>query len=393
MSWLSKRFNMALYRTFMANSVLMNWSNLNKGILILCLGAFGHLMWAAWYLVSFYVPEFQQWMNHSFYATHVQMLLLFLMGYSLLICIGLWMRPYPTFALPMTYVCVLYFAMTFLHGGYSIGILSPATIASFISLVTVGLLLFERRIIYTAFIPAIIFLSIAIYMTVNGQLPYAPVFNAQLLNSNLFMNGYWVSSMIYLYSPIFLVGIVLYEILLIQWRNRERHIDEMSRIDSLTGISNRRSITTSLNEAQQNRYSYALILLDLDHFKQINDQYGHEAGDDALQYVAKILKRGLRENDVVGRFGGEEFILILREKNLALAVEVAERCRSEIEKSIIFLADGRHFKLTASFGVALSSGDLSKEDVIRLADQALYRAKAEGRNQVRYAKHLFMHVG
>jgi diguanylate cyclase (GGDEF)-like protein len=393
MHWLRKWGNLTVYQTFMSNSVLMNWSNLNKSILVLFLGAFGHMMWAGWYLLSFYVPEFHQWMNHGFYLTHIQMLLMFLLGYVLLICMCLWVRPYPKLILPMTYLSVMYFAMTFMHGGYSIGIISPATIASFISLVTVGLVLFERKIIYSAFVPALVFLSIAIYLTVQGEIRYAPVFNQQLLDSNLYMNGYWVSSMIYLYSPIFVVGIVLYEILLIQWRNREQQIDEMSRIDSLTGINNRRSITNSLNEAQKHLYDYALILLDLDHFKRINDQYGHEAGDDVLQCVAQILKKGLREHDVVGRFGGEEFILILRESNLQRAVEIAERCRIDIEQADIYVNDGRHFKITASFGVALSSGHLSKEDVIRLADQALYRAKADGRNKVRYSEHIFMHVG
>ena len=393
MRWLGKWFNLTVYQTFMSNSVLMNWSNLNKTILVLFLGAFGHLMWAGWYLVSFYRPDLHQWMNHDFYLTHIQMLIIFLLGYVLLICTCIWVRPYPKLSIVMTYTGIFYFATTFMHGGYSIGIISPATIASFISLVTVGLVLFERKIIYAAFIPALIFLSSAIYFTVQGKLSYAPVFSESLLSSNLFMNSYWVCSMIYLYSPIFVVGIVLYEILLIQWRNREQQIDEMSRIDSLTGINNRRSITNSLNDAQQQRYDYALILLDLDHFKRINDQYGHEAGDDVLQIVANILKSGLREQDVVGRFGGEEFILILRESSLQRAVEIAERCRMDIEQADIHLKDGRHFKITASFGVALSGGDLSKEDVIRLSDQALYRAKAEGRNRVRYAKHIFMDVG
>jgi diguanylate cyclase (GGDEF)-like protein len=392
MKWFSKLFQRETYQNFMAESVLMNWNQLNKSILVLVLGAFGHIMWTGWYLFSFYIPEFHQWMNKVFFTTHFQMLSIFLLGYFLMISICLWTRSSPNLSHLMTYASVFYFTITFLHGGYSIGILSPATIASFVSLLTVGLMLFERKVIYSAFLFALVFLSIAIYFTISGDLRYAPVFSQHLLDSNLYMNSYWVFSMLYLYSPVFIVGILLYEILLIQWRNREQHIDAMSKIDGLTGINNRRSITSTLSEAQKNSKNYALILLDLDHFKWINDQYGHEAGDEVLQLVAKILKQGLREHDVVGRFGGEEFILVLHEHNLKRAVEIAERCRTDIEQSNIQLQDGRQFKITASFGVALSSGHLSKEDVIRLADQALYRAKAEGRNQVHFAEHIFMHV-
>lgn len=393
MKWHKTLLKPGAYQTFMSDSVLMNWDQSKKSILVLVLGAFGHVMWTAWYMLSFYVPEFQQWMNSTFFVTHMQMLLIFLMGYVLMIGICFVTRGSARLSHFMTYASVLYFTITFLHGGYSIGILSPATIASFISLVTVGLVLFERKVIYSAFIPALVFLCLTIHFTIAGTLRYSPVFSQQLIDSALFMNTYWIFSMLYLYSPVFLMGIGLYEILLIQWRNRERQIDEMSRIDSLTGISNRRSITNNLNEAQLHGQNYALILLDLDHFKRINDQYGHEAGDEVLQVVAKILKNSLREHDVVGRFGGEEFILILHEHNLRRAVEIAERCRLEIEKHVIELKDGRQFKITASFGVALSSGNLTKEDVIRLADQALYRAKAEGRNQVHFSEHIFMHVG
>jgi diguanylate cyclase (GGDEF)-like protein len=372
------------YKTFMSDSVLMNWSTINKSILILALGSLGHLMWAGWYLFAFSVAEYQQWMNPEFYQLHSRMLGLFLLGYLLLIGLGFYFREHPTLQHVLSYANIFYFAITFMHGGYCIGIVSPATIASFISLVSVGLVLFERKLIYLAFIPMVFFVGISIHLTTLGELRYAPVFSSELMANPLFLNEFWVYSMVYLYSPIFIVGMVLYEILLSQWRNREHLVDQMSHTDPLTGISNRRSITNRLNDAQQNMYDYALVLLDLDHFKKVNDHYGHEVGDQVLQRIAKILKKGLRENDTVGRFGGEEFILILRENDLKRAIEIAERCRRDIANHVIELSDGRQIQITASFGVALSQPDLSKEDIIRLADEALYRAKAAGRNVVHF---------
>ena len=385
MKWLSNVLDHPRYQHFMSNSVLLNWSNTNKSILVLVLGAMGHLMWIAWYLYSFATPEHRQWMNVDFYQQHLHMLLLFMLGYLSLILVCLICRRFERGHIILPYVCIFYFATTFMHGGYCIGLISPATIASIISLVSVGLVLFERKIIYSALLPMLGFLILATSYTVAGEWRYAPVFDSNLINTGLYTNRYWVMSMLYLYMPVFVIGMVLYEITLIQWRNRERQIDELSYTDPLTGISNRRSITHSLNEAQKRMYDYALVLLDLDHFKKINDFYGHEAGDYVLQRIAKILKMSLREQDSVGRFGGEEFILILRENNLDRAIEIAERCRKEIETAHIPLLDGRYLQVTASFGVALSHPEYTKEDVIRLADQALYVAKADGRNVVRYA--------
>lgn len=373
------------YNAFMQESVLMNWSTLNKSILILALGMLGHLMWAGWYVFAFSNVEYQQWMNPDFYHIHIRMLGLFLLGYLVLITCGLYLRQHPKLQQGLSYLNIFYFATTFMHGGYCIGIVSPATIASFISLVSVGLVLFERKLIYMAFLPMVIFVVISLDLTTRGELRYAPVFSTELMHSPLFLNSFWVYSMVYLYSPIFLVGMVLYEILLSQWRNREHLIDEMSHTDPLTGISNRRSISNHLNEAQHNMYDYALVLLDLDHFKRINDQYGHEIGDQVLQRVAKILKMGLREHDTVGRFGGEEFILILRGNHLQRTIDIAERCRREIAQHSIELSDGRFIQITASFGIALSHPDRTKEEIIRLADEALYRAKADGRNVVRFS--------
>ena len=120
--------------------------------------------------------------------------------------------------------------------------------------------------------------------------------------------------------------------------------------------------------------------------KDINDKYGHDIGDIVLQQVAGILTENIHEEDIVGRFGGEEFIILTRGGQLAKAIDIAERCRKAIEKEVILLDTQRKISITASFGVAASINPfgITKEEIIRQADQALYLAKKNGRNQVRH---------
>ena len=117
--------------------------------------------------------------------------------------------------------------------------------------------------------------------------------------------------------------------------------------------------------------------------KKINDSYGHDIGDTVLCRVARILESCVRaSDDIVGRFGGEEFILLLPLMDLKQAQEVAERCRAKISQELIELKDTRHISISASFGISTSTGNLSKEELIGLADQALYLSKQKGRNCV-----------
>ena len=131
------------------------------------------------------------------------------------------------------------------------------------------------------------------------------------------------------------------------------------------------------------KFAYAIVLLDLDHFKNINDQFGHHMGDTVLIAVSQKLGLHLRESDVVGRFGGEEFILILKQSSALKARQIAERCRSAIEALVINNDEGQSIHVTASFGIAQSHHGLRPQQVLDQADKALYAAKASGRNQIK----------
>ena len=164
----------------------------------------------------------------------------------------------------------------------------------------------------------------------------------------------------------------------------KQEIKIISEKDGLTNVYNRRSISEKLSMLDKHQLSYSIVLLDLDHFKTINDSYGHDIGDRVLRRVASILAQNIRHRDMVGRFGGEEFILILNEDNLSVVKEVAERCRHQIEKTEVQVHNDLCISITASLGIAIGNQEDSHENIVRLADQALYLAKSCGRNQVRH---------
>ena len=153
--------------------------------------------------------------------------------------------------------------------------------------------------------------------------------------------------------------------------------------DALTGLLNRRALNRALSElvttGERRRTDFSLLMLDVDFFKAINDTYGHDVGDLALQHVAQCIGSQLRDGDFCARFGGEEFVVLLPGANETEAMHVAERIRQALESSP--LTSPRH-AITASIGLATYQEGMSGEMLLKAADSAVYQAKRNGRNQV-----------
>ena len=155
-------------------------------------------------------------------------------------------------------------------------------------------------------------------------------------------------------------------------------------IDPLTGLLNRRAFEEQLDVLEHNFSGvHALILCDIDHFKKINDLHGHHVGDLALKHVANILKKSVRKYDSVARFGGEEFILLLRGTSKDVALIVAERIRKSIE-STPFHTDDQDIRMTLSFGVSFFENSDEIDTAMQVSDLLLYQAKKYGRNKIEW---------
>lgn len=165
-----------------------------------------------------------------------------------------------------------------------------------------------------------------------------------------------------------------------------RMVERQALVDGLTGLANRRecdaSVVRELARASRHELQLALVVVDLDDFKNVNDVHGHPAGDAVLREVAAVLRETVRDSDLAGRWGGEEFVLILPRTDAAGAKQLAERVRAALEERTILSPDGVPLRVTASFGVAVFPDAAGRTELVHAADAALYEAKRAGKNRV-----------
>ncbi|MFN4258659.1 MAG: GGDEF domain-containing protein [Gemmataceae bacterium] len=185
------------------------------------------------------------------------------------------------------------------------------------------------------------------------------------------------------------IGNAIYRFLASDNVESEYHeeIYRLTILDSLTGIHNKRFFLEFLGRSLSNSIRYrrplSVILFDLDHFKSINDRFGHMAGDYTLRELADVVRQQIRREDLFARYGGEEFAIVLPETERTAALELAERLRACVERHL-FEYDGQRFDVTISLGVAAITGEqwLTTSEIIEQADARLYQAKGGGRNRV-----------
>ena len=172
-------------------------------------------------------------------------------------------------------------------------------------------------------------------------------------------------------------------------KNLQLELEQLATMDSLTGVANRRKfddfLRTQFGLSKRHNEPLSIIMIDVDHFKAFNDNYGHQAGDECLKQVAAALKNGVhRPTDLVARYGGEEFVVVMPETDKDGAFHIAETLRNAVERLAIPHTSSHHEKVTISLGVACTTPESAStdEELLKLADSALYQAKNSGRNTV-----------
>lgn len=285
----------------------------------------------------------------------------------------------------------LTFTVLFLtYSGHLIGVFSITSGIVLMSATILGLILFELTFVVVLSTFTTIALFGSCFLASLGYIEYSPIFVGGPTGGE-HPDMFWVVSITSFSIPFILTFFIFSALLVRQWKIYDEEILKLASVDPLTQLSNRRFLMDSfkrelaIHDRQgHDESSISCIILDLDHFKQVNDVHGHQMGDDVLVEAAKALQGCIREYDIVGRYGGEEFLIVLPRTGLDTAGMIAERCREKITELEIPLSGNQVLKVTASFGVASfdMSSNCSISDMIKVADEALYEAKETGRDRV-----------
>lgn len=281
---------------------------------------------------------------------------------------------------------IFYYGLSLIPMAYYAGLMMPMTGVVMLGAAQVGFILFDYRRVLFAFLTCLTTMILLAWATLNGSLPYAPLLvkDPILLSS---IEGYWLLGQFFIGIPFVVVAFTITYMLLSRWSYREAQAQELAITDQLTGLPNRRAILDvierELARSKRSLSPVSVVMVDLDNFKTVNDTWGHETGDKVLRAAAKALRESVRESDWVGRFGGEEFILILANADQNSATQTVERSRSEVQSLTVLGENGEKIPVTASFGICSTMGDdaIGSEEMIRNADKALYHAKFTGRNR------------
>ncbi|MGB5695304.1 MAG: diguanylate cyclase [Polyangiales bacterium] len=268
---------------------------------------------------------------------------------------------------------------------YAIGPYTAASALIVVASLLLGMVLLERPWLWIAVLAWFLSMFAVHFASEAGLLPFLTLFEASLEHPDLAevaAERAFAAALIYIplaFVMDHLIGV---------WRQGERSLFEAAQLDSLTGAYTRgfaiAVMQRALLKAHADTRPLGILMLDLDHFKRINDAHGHSLGDLVLRQTTHAIQSTLRSGDIVGRFGGEEFVILLPNTDLKQATGAAERCRAAIEKMRI--PDAPYLSVTASVGVAEfpEHGD-DLDALLKASDAAMYDAKASGRNRIEAA--------
>ena len=284
------------------------------------------------------------------------------------------------------YIACLYFGVSHVYYGYTIGLMSLPVGVVLVGAPVVGFIFVHRWAVAAAFIGSLLLIILLSAASMFYGLAYAPLAMG-LHHPDGQLEPIWAMSYAVFSLPhvAFIFTLAFY--VLQRWRVREQEVMQLSRTDGLTGLMNRSHVVKMFEQEKQacesTKVPLAVIMIDLDHFKSINDRWGHDVGDRVLIAASNTLKQSVRQGDHVGRYGGEEFLVILPGLNQDQASSLAERIRQQIA-AIEAEVEGVKLSVSASLGMACYSGYpfVSIENLIKRADVALYQAKDGGRDQL-----------
>lgn len=364
---------------------VQEWSAVDKGILMVGLIIPIYFQYWLWGLYVQRRPDAGLLIDLPVMQVLTTIDLTFMSGAIGLFLAGFAVRRRRPHSLLFQHVTTQYFALSLVSISYFIGSASFSVGVVLLGAPVFGFILLDRLVVWCATVAALVLMLLLTYASAFGVLPYAPlIVPPDTAASALF----WQSSALGFALPFFVMIVLLSDQALLHWRQREDVIRQLSRTDVLTNVHNRRNIMDLLSRevARTVRHGppLAVVILDLDHFKRVNDTWGHPTGDRVLQAAAKTLRDTIRQGDEVGRYGGEEFMIVLPETNLAGAAILIERCRQRLTEVEVVADNGDIVRMSGSFGVACNEelAALSAETLINAADAAMYRAKEGGRNRV-----------
>jgi len=379
---------LSLQKSFKSLYRLLDWADRDKSTLISFATAVLFGCYALWFEVAGNLTEFAgAYLAPAMLRMTVQLNLAMVGVWLCMGVLGLYFRRRNRDPYLFTSAFIYLYGVCYVPLGHMIGLHNPLIGIVALGASLTGFILFDFRRVALSFAVAMLLLLGLMLLTVAGVLEYAPLLIRDPVGKQ-HVSLFWVISLVLCAVPFVAMVFALVTLVLVRWRAREARVLLLSATDVLTGLANRRAlfeqVEHELARTRRSGASLSLCVLDLDHFKQVNDEYGHGAGDQVLVAVAQRLQQSLREVDLVGRIGGEEFVLLLPSTPATVAMGAMERCRQLIAATPVRLDDGTALAVTASFGVVSTRGDegLGLTQLLARADEALYAAKRGGRNCV-----------
>lgn len=376
---------MLLNRNFRLRlAAALEWSAVDKSLVLIALLIPLYFQYILWSIYVLNRPDRDRLIHVDVVQRFVVVEAWLILAGTGIVLIGLMLRRrWPNLQL-FQYVALQFYAFSLVLMSYSIGTLSFCSGIVLLGGPIFGFILHDRLPVWMAFITALIAIVGLSYASVFGYLPYAPV---RMASDDPASELFWMNSTLFFAAPFLIFLTLMADQMLAWWRMREERIHQLSRTDALTGLHNRRSILDLLEQeltrVRRKPAPLSVVILDLDHFKKVNDTWGHPMGDRVLQIAARVLRESVRESDHVGRYGGEEFMLILPDTRLADAMIVLERCRQQLIAADVLTDSQDRLQITASFGLVCQDKTLlASQQLIQHADEALYAAKANGRNRI-----------